>query len=299
MSETIDDAEVASSDGSDESVTVEYVAQKKHSLALRWMHWINFPVLMVMMYSGMRIYWSDLREPYALGIGSWQIFEFWPDQVKSGLQLERKLAKGIAFHLNFGWFFVINGLAYMFFLSRKGEWRHIVPDFQAVKDSRRTVAHDLHLTKNKPVQGKYNPAQQVVYSIVIVMAALLVLSGFAIYKPGQLSWLEAAFGGYNYARFVHFSMTILLMLFFLVHVLQVVRAGWANFASMVTGYRLDRSDSAEVAPASAFGPNDLDAENRTGANTDGDTDSGSGSGARSGSSDDEMVRATVDEGSAS
>lgn len=262
MSETIDDLGAGDPSGPGEpdsgSDTVEMVAQKKHSLALRWMHWINFPVLMVMMYSGMRIYWSDLREPYAFGIGGWQIIEFWPDSVNSGLQLERKLAKGIAFHLNFGWFFVINGLAYMFFLSRKGEWRHIVPDLQAIKDARKTVAHDLHLSKDKPVQGKYNPAQQITYSIVIVMAALLVLSGFAIYKPGQLSWLEAAFGGYDYARFVHFTVTILLMLFFLVHILQVVRAGWANFASMVTGYRLDRADSPEVAPASAFGPDDLD-----------------------------------------
>ena len=261
MSETIDDLAPGEGAGSDEPNEVEYVAQKKHSLALRWMHWINFPVLMVMMYSGMRIYWSDLRDPYAFGIGGWQIFEFWPDDVKSGLQLERKLAKGIAFHLNFGWFFVINGLAYMVFLSRKGEWRHIVPDFQGIKDARKTVAHDLHLTKDKPVQGKYNAAQQITYSIVIVMAALLVFSGFAIYKPGQLSWLEAAFGGYDYARFVHFSVTILLMGFFGIHILQVVRAGWSNFASMITGYRLDRADSAEVAPASAFGPPDRVADN--------------------------------------
>lgn len=247
-----------------ESTDATLVAQKKHSLALRWMHWINFPVLMVMMYSGMRIYWSDLRDPYALGIGSWQIFEFWPDSVQSGLQLERKLAKGIAFHLNFGWFFVINGLAYMIFLSRKGEWRHIVPDLQSIKDSRKTVAHDLHLTSDKPVQGKYNPAQQITYTLVIVMATLLVASGFAIYKPGQLAWLEAAFGGYDYARFVHFTMTILLMLFFFVHIVQVIRAGWSNFASMITGYRLGRAGSAEVAPASAFGPDDLDDLDDTG-----------------------------------
>lgn len=245
-------------DGTAEPAEVASVAQKKHSLALRWMHWLNFPLLMIMMYSGMRIYWSDLRDPYALGIGGWQIFEFWPASVNSGLELERRLAKGLAFHLSFGWFFVLNGLVYMLWLCRKGQWRHIVPDRQAIKDARRTVAHDLHLTKQKPVQGKYNPAQQVTYTIVIVMSFLLVASGFAIYKPGQLSWLEAAFGGYDYARFVHFTMTILLMAFFVIHVLQVMRAGWSNFASMVTGYRLDRADSAEVAPASAFGPHDLD-----------------------------------------
>jgi thiosulfate reductase cytochrome b subunit len=237
----------------------EYVAQKKHSLALRWMHWLNFPLLMIMMYSGMRIYWSDLQEPYAIGIGSWQLFEFWPDGVNSALQLERKLAKGIAFHLNFGWFFVLNGVAYMIFLSRNGEWRHIVPDRQSLKDARKTVAHDLHLRDDKPVQGKYNPAQQLTYTLVILISALLVASGFAIYKPGQLSWLEAAFGGYDYARWVHFTSTILLLGFFFIHIIQVVRSGWSNFASMITGYRLARRDDPEVAPASAFGPDEVEA----------------------------------------
>src|SRR6266478_1627365 len=31
----------------------------KHSLAIRWMHWINFPLLLVMIYSGLLIYWAD------------------------------------------------------------------------------------------------------------------------------------------------------------------------------------------------------------------------------------------------
>ena len=250
MSDTVDDVDA----GSEGDVSV--VAQKKHSLALRWMHWLNFPLLMIMMYSGMRIYWADLRDPYAFGIGGWQVFEFWPDGVNSGLQLERKLAKGIAFHLSFGWFFVINGLAYAVYLSRKGQWRHVVPDLQSVRDVGRTVAHDLHLTKKKPVQGKYNSAQQLTYSAVLIIAFLLVASGFAIYKPGQLAWLETAFTGYDHARFVHFTMTILLMVFFAVHILQVIRAGWSNFASMITGYRLGRADDPVVAPASAFGPDE-------------------------------------------
>ena len=33
-------------------LTVEY----KHSLATRWMHWINFPLLFLMIYSGILIY---------------------------------------------------------------------------------------------------------------------------------------------------------------------------------------------------------------------------------------------------
>ena len=33
--------------------------EKKHPLAIRWMHWINFPVLFTMMWSGLLIYWND------------------------------------------------------------------------------------------------------------------------------------------------------------------------------------------------------------------------------------------------
>jgi hypothetical protein len=35
-------------------------------------------------------------------------------------------------------------------------------------------------------------------------------------------------------------MTIGLAVFFLVHILQVIRAGWGNLRSMVTGYVIER-----------------------------------------------------------
>ena len=34
------------------------VAREKHPRAIRWMHWFNFPILTVMIWSGLRIYWS-------------------------------------------------------------------------------------------------------------------------------------------------------------------------------------------------------------------------------------------------
>jgi thiosulfate reductase cytochrome b subunit len=74
---------------------------------------------------------------------------------------------------------------------------------------------------------------------VLVMAAILVVSGFAIYKPTQLYPLPLLFGGYQGARLTHFTMTIGICLFFVVHILQVARAGWNNFRSMVTGYLVE------------------------------------------------------------
>lgn len=215
------------------------VAHKKHPLALRWMHWVNFPVMLVMVYSGMRIYWAN--RVYAFGIGDWQLFKFWPTSVYRSFHLNAHLARGIAYHLTFAWIFVLNGLAYVLFLAFRGNWRHVLPDRQAMKDAPMVVLHDLKLRKHAPAsRGKYNAAQRMAYTAVVVMATLLVVSGFAIYKPTQLAPLTAVLGGYTSARIIHFSMTILLMLFFLTHILQVVRAGWRNFASMISGYELDR-----------------------------------------------------------
>src|SRR5438552_2070324 len=38
--------------------------EKKHPLAIRWMHWVNFPVLFTMILSGLLIYWNDSDNAY-------------------------------------------------------------------------------------------------------------------------------------------------------------------------------------------------------------------------------------------
>jgi thiosulfate reductase cytochrome b subunit len=70
------------------------------------------------------------------------------------------------------------------------------------------------------------------------MGAGSVTTGLAIYKPLQLAWLTSLLGGYEWARWMHFWLTILFVLFFAVHVVQVAMAGWSNFRSMVTGYEI-------------------------------------------------------------
>ena len=219
----------------------EPVARLVHPRAIRWLHWINFPLLFVMMWSGLRIYWAN--DAYAFGFGSWQWFAFFPESVYETLQLDRKLARGIAFHFAFGWLFVLNAVIYAVYLAVTGEWRHIVPDRHSAREAGTVVLHDLRIAKTAPPQGKYNAAQRISYTVVLVMTVIVMVSGLAIYKPSQLYPLPLLFGGYQGARLVHFSMTIGLFLFFVVHVLQVIRSGWGNFRSMVTGYQIERQES--------------------------------------------------------
>jgi len=227
------------------TVASQPVARLVHPRAIRWLHWINFPLLAVMIWSGMRIYWAE--DIYALGIGDWQWFAFFPEVVYEELDLNRHLARGMAFHFAFGWLFVANGFIYAIYLAVTREWRHIWPDRKCFGEAKEVVKHDLRIAKEAPPQGRYNAAQRISYTIVLAMATIIVITGFAIYKPSQLYPLPLLFGGYQGARFIHFSMTIGLMLFFVVHILQVIRAGWGNFRAMVTGYEIEQPEGGSDA----------------------------------------------------
>ncbi len=64
------------------------------------------------------------------------------------------------------------------------------------------------------------------------------LTGLAIYKPVQFYWLCWFFGGYNFARILHFSLTLVILFFFIIHIVQVVIAGWNNFRSVISGFEV-------------------------------------------------------------
>jgi len=152
--------------------------------------------------------------------------------------MDHRLAEGMALHFVFMWLFVINGILYVAYTLISGEWRLLVPrSLSTFRNAWHVVLHDLGLHKPLP-QDKYNAAQQVSYSGIIVMGVGSVLTGLAIYKPAQLAWLAALFGGYEGARLIHFVLTIGYVLFFVVHVWQVIRAGWNNFRGIVIGYEL-------------------------------------------------------------
>lgn len=198
---------------------------KKHPLFVRWNHWINFPVLTVMVWSGFLIYWAN---PEYLLPGEWL----------TALGMDAKLAMGLSWHFVFGILFLVNGICYVAFLIYSQQWRYLFPDRDSLKDAFQVLLHDLHLVKGPlPAQVKYNGAQRLTYTAVIFLALFAVLTGFAIYKPVQLAWLASAFGGYTVARIIHFVIALSFILFFIVHIVQVIRAGWNHFQAMVTGWQ--------------------------------------------------------------
>ncbi|MDQ3258234.1 MAG: cytochrome b/b6 domain-containing protein [Acidobacteriota bacterium] len=214
--------------------------EKKHPLAIRWLHWINFPLLIVMIWSGLLIYWSN--DVYRLGLGDFTLFKFFPQSFYKALSVPFRLAEGMAYHFFFMWLFAVNGLLYVLYTIFSGEWRYLVPDRRSLREAIEVTLHDLHLSKHKPPQSKYNGAQKLAYTTVVLMGAGSLLTGLAIYKPVQFAWLTALLGGYEWARWEHFWLTIGYVLFFVVHVAQVVHAGWNNFRAMITGFAVVKTE---------------------------------------------------------
>jgi thiosulfate reductase cytochrome b subunit len=218
---------------------------EKHKFFTRWCHWVNFPLLTVMIFSGLLIYWA--WDPYRIGVGDITLFHFFPASFYDATGIDHQLARGMAIHFAVAWLFALNGIAYVIYTLVSGEWRELLPERKSFREAIQVVKHDIGLRVSLPPQGRYNAAQRISYTAIVAMGGLSLLTGLAIYKPAQLYWLTAALGGYEWARFEHFWLTMGYVLFFVLHIGQVMRAGWANFRSMLTGY--DLVDAGESEPA--------------------------------------------------
>lgn len=246
----------------------EYEIRDKHPLAIRWFHWLNFPILFAMIWSGVLIYWADSQPGdgaghfYGIGWGDFTLFRLFPDWFYRpefhGLtvvaapeaghplySLNQRLAEGMGWHFFLMWLFTINGLLYVGFTLLSGQWRYLVPNRHSVGEAWQVVLHDLRIRKGPLPEKKYNGAQQIAYTMVVLMGLGSLITGLAIYKPAQLSW-PLWLGGYGGARFLHFWLMMGFVGFFLVHILQVIRAGWNNFRGMLTGKELAKLAAPEM-----------------------------------------------------
>jgi thiosulfate reductase cytochrome b subunit len=241
--------------------------EKKHPLAIRWMHWINFPVLATMIWSGLLIYWGDSAidghyqsQVYRVGTGKLTLFRFFPDWFWKWYPVSLRftgdawhgaaynITMGLGYHFFFMWFFMLNGLAYVLYTWISGEWRYLVPTKHSLKEAIDVTLYDLGIRKEPLPHRKFNGAQQIAYSAVILMGLGSLITGLAIYKPSQAHLITLSLGGYEMARWFHFWLTMGYCVFFVIHIAQVARAGWNNFRAMVSGYEILPSNKPSYKP---------------------------------------------------
>jgi len=162
------------------------------------------------------------------------------------LPASRDLADGRRWHFFMAWIFAANGLIYLISNAINGHFkRDLAPTGEQLKP--RNIWRDIvdHARFKHPVgeeAKRYNVLQKLAYLGVILLLVLMVLTGltmspgFDAFAPGLL-WL---FGGRQSARTIHWICANLIVLFVLVHVIEVFIAGVFNeIGSMITGrYRI-------------------------------------------------------------
>jgi thiosulfate reductase cytochrome b subunit len=169
---------------------------------VRAMHWTNAVAMVLMIMSGWQIYNASplfgFTFPHSITLGGW-------------------LGGALLWHFAAMWLLMVNGLVYLITGFATGRFRRklfpITPTgvFSDVKAALTfKLAHDD--------LSKYNYVQKLLYAGIIVVGVVIVLSGLSIWKPVQLQWLTALFGGYDTARYVHFICMASIVAFLVIHV---------------------------------------------------------------------------------
>lgn len=151
----------------------------------------------------------------------------------------RDLATGRVVHFFFGWLFV--GVMFVWFLASliNGHLRRdVLPGRRDLAGLPGDVLNHARLRLN---HGRaYGPMQKLSYFLVFfVLFPLIILTGLTM-SPGMDAawpWLLDIFGGRQTARTIHFITMLLLVAFFIIHIIMVFAAGPINeLRSMVTGW---------------------------------------------------------------
>lgn len=214
---------------------------KRHHGVVRVTHWLNAALLMGMIGSGLQIYGAFPR--FGPRGGPFLPNPWQNDVFPRGVRLGGWLAGGINWHFALAWPFVATGLVYLLYLAFSGEWRPLLFRARDLPRAWQMQLYYLRLRREHPPQGKHNALQKAAYNGIFLLGVLAVLTGFAIYKPVQLSWLVAAFGGYEMARWWHFWTVWLFVAFIVVHVVMVFLVDAASLRAMVTGWYRGRNPS--------------------------------------------------------
>jgi thiosulfate reductase cytochrome b subunit len=173
---------------------------------VRVVHWINAAAMVLMIMSGWQVYNASplfaFKFSHAITLGSW-------------------LGGALLWHFAAMWLLMVNGLVYLALGFATGRFRKkllpitpqgVISDTKAALTGK--LSHDDLTT--------YNYVQKLLYAGIIVVGIVIVLSGLSIWKPVQLQWLTALFGGYDVARYVHFFCMAAIVAFLVVHVVLAV-----------------------------------------------------------------------------
>jgi Ni/Fe-hydrogenase b-type cytochrome subunit len=202
----------------------------EHPFVVRFCHWVNTVSLFVLVGSGFQIFRAFpsfrakipqnllINWPKAYALGGW-------------------LGGGLQWHLTFMWIYIATGTLYIGYEVVSGNYRQFLFVPRDIRGVWPMVRHYFFFGAKPPATEVYNPLQKLAYMSAILLGLLSGLTGLAIWKPIQLSWLAWLMGGFHLARLWHFLVMWAIIAFVVGHLVMVVLHGWNNFVSMLTGWK--------------------------------------------------------------
>ncbi|MBD2018102.1 cytochrome b/b6 domain-containing protein [Microcoleus sp. FACHB-53] len=167
-------------------------------------HWVNLISLCLMMTSGLQIYNAN---PVFGGRAGWH---FPPIFLLGGW-----LAGGRHWHFASMWLFSLNLFWYGLYIAITRRWKH-----------RFLGSNDLKALQKTKNQKRIAYAwHRLIYTAIIPILLLAILSGIGMYKPAQLHWIVDFFGSWQALRIVHFTSVPIVIIFAIIHSLLGLKVG--------------------------------------------------------------------------
>src|SRR6267143_6256044 len=148
---------------------------RKHHLLVRWSHWLNVPILIGLILSGISIYWASpvyQHKPdpttgnfdVAADIGIWicahvpglHHYSNPPDWIYNHVSLgPGMLASALRLHWLCAYFFMLNGIVYVAGLVLGGGWRSLLPRRTDVFDALKMFRYYIGFLFAKLIRRKW------------------------------------------------------------------------------------------------------------------------------------------------
>jgi thiosulfate reductase cytochrome b subunit len=223
----------------------------RHSALVRVTHWVATLAFLALLLTGIeilishpRFYWGE-----AGNINTTPLFKIPIPASRSsvptgyGYVLPDQNGWSRYLHFQSAWVVVLTGLLYVIFSFFSGHLRKdLLPDGADL--SWRTFSTSIanHVRFKRPGEEEawsYNLLQRLTYLCVIfVLFPLIIWTGLAM-SPAFASVFPTAvavLGGQQSARTIHFFVTVILVLFLLVHIVMICVAGFRlRMRAMITG----------------------------------------------------------------
>jgi thiosulfate reductase cytochrome b subunit len=199
--------------------STERYRRKLHPLPVRIMHWINALAMIIMIGSGWKIYNDEV-------LFGWLHF---PDWITIGGEAQGALQ----WHFFAMWIMMINGLCYLGYGIVTGRFRRKLYPIRP-REVLSNIGDALRFRLAHDDITSYNAVQKLLYTGIIVVIIVQVVSGLVVWKPIQFSELASLFGSFQGARLVHFIGMAAIVAFLVVHVALALIVP-KTIGAMITG----------------------------------------------------------------